>query len=84
MSGTTADVLNQADALLAPMEITPARYLAAELFIGDNCAGLADQRELTLALGLGPAPEKRTFDSAARRAVPDGFRRGRQSGRRSG
>jgi hypothetical protein len=83
VSGTTADVLNQADALLAPMEITPARYLAAELFIGDNCAGLADQRELTEALGLCPAPGKRTFSTAARRAVPDGFRRGR-TGRRSG
>lgn len=83
MSGTTPDVLNQADALLAPMEITPARYLAAELYIASRCTGLADQRALTEALGLGPAPGPRRFDSAAHRAVPDGFRRGR-TGRRSG
>src|SRR6267142_6824719 len=81
VSGTTADVLNQADALLAPMKIPPARYLAAELFIASRCAGLADQRELTEALGLSPAPGKRTFSTAARRAVPDGFRRNRRGKR---
>lgn len=78
---TSVDTLNQADAILAPLEIPPARVLAAELYICDRADDLADQRLLTQALGLDAAPEPKTFSSAERRAVPDEFRR-KTSGRR--
>lgn len=79
---TSVDTLNQADAILAPLEIPPARRLAAELYIGDQAGCLTDQRLLTQALGLDAAPEPKVFGSAERRAVPDAFRR-KTAGRRS-
>lgn len=78
---TSVDTLNQADAILAPMEITAARCLAAELYICDQADGLDDQRLLTQALGLDAAPEPKTSHTAHRRAVPDEFRR-KTAGRR--
>jgi hypothetical protein len=75
MSGT-ADTLNQADALLAPVEIPPWQYVAAELFIHDRETGLDEQRLITQALGLDANPEPKTYHAAHRRAVPDLFRRG--------
>lgn len=72
---STVDTLNQADALLAPMDIPRARYVAAELYIHDQASDLGDQRMITQMLGLDAAPEPKTFSSAERRAVPDTFRR---------
>lgn len=79
---SSVDTLNQADALLAPMEITAAQVQAAERFIRARSDGLGDQKMLTQMLGLDAAPEPKRFHAAHRRAVPDEFRR-KTAGRRS-
>ncbi len=80
MSSSLSDMRDQGDFLTAVTAPGPVECLAAELYIADHCAGLADQRYLTEVIGLGASPEPRRFSTAARRAVPDGFRRQHRTG----
>jgi hypothetical protein len=55
--------------------IPPAHRVAAELFIAGHARDLAEQREVTQALGLDQAPVLAARPGPGPRAVPDPFRR---------
>lgn len=78
------DVLDQSGYRTEPLDVTPVQLLAVELAIAAHARDLDDQRFLTRALGLDEVPRPRTWNSALRRAVPDGFRRTRKPGGRHG
>jgi hypothetical protein len=55
--------------------IPPVHKVAAELFIADHARDLAEQREVTQALGLDQALVFAARPAPGPRAVPDPFRR---------
>jgi hypothetical protein len=55
--------------------ISPVRRVAAELFIARHARDLAEQREVTQALGLDRPPTVDGRRAPGPRAVPDDFRR---------
>jgi hypothetical protein len=55
--------------------IPPVHWVAAELFIAGHARDLAEQREVTQALGLDRAPVFAARPEPGPRAVPDPFRR---------
>ena len=65
--------------------IPPVHWIAAELFIAGHARDLAEQREVTEALGLDRAPVFAARPEPGPRVAPDPFRRstkGKGRGRR--
>ena len=55
--------------------IPPVHWVAAELFIAGHARDLAEQREVTQALGLDRAPSFAARPEPGPRVAPDPFRR---------
>jgi hypothetical protein len=55
--------------------IPPVHWVAAELFVADHARDLAEQREVTQALGLDRAPVFAARPEPGPRLAPDPFRR---------
>jgi hypothetical protein len=81
VTGVPADLLDRAAAVTRDAGVTPQEMGWATACVMRHARDWQSRNELLDMLGLAGEPVARAFDVAARRAVPDSFRRGRPRGK---